>query len=161
MHGIDTSRMTPKDNIPNEGIIAKYLGEANAYLAAQPWMSRIEDTFLDREMSGKVAVFFFEIAVTKLCPDSGIWVIVGDIPPAFIDIAHCKNGAQALLSYCYNMAEWVYAVDDNKSVDKLIPVVYHGTFRPVDPAEVFASFLWDRIDMIRNSVMSEFAAEIK
>lgn len=54
--------------------------------------------------------------------DSWVWVIVGDVPPAYITCEDAKNPYEALDAYMGAMEEWVRAAQTGESVADLIPV---------------------------------------
>ena len=49
-----------------------------------------------------------------------IWVVVGDLPPAYLSVSYCRNVYQAFNGYCREMQAWVDAVNAGEPVDKLI-----------------------------------------
>lgn len=57
-----------------------------------------------------------------------IWVIVGDLPPAYITTENNANPACALDGYITEMKEWVEAVRMGKPTSERIPVNAPPTF---------------------------------
>ena len=83
-----------------------------------------------RNQSGKLwigvayilVVFLFEIVHARRESDDKVWVIVGDLPSAYIMPEDSPNPATALDSYIGAMEQWVAAAKIGGNVEELIPV---------------------------------------
>lgn len=53
--------------------------------------------------------------------DEWIWILVGDLPPAYITCEESPNPASALDAYIGAMDEWVNAAKNGISTNGLIP----------------------------------------
>ncbi len=133
--------------------------EAGEFLAAYKWCVRVKRGFYDRGFS-KVAVFYFEIEATPPA-DSTVWVIVGDLPPAYIDTQSCPNGAAALDGYVGAVREWIDAVKDGRDTSGLIPVVRRGSLKRVEPTKEMAEMLASRMDFIDREILSQWPDEVR
>ena len=95
--------------------------EARSYIQSFRWHGRIKNEYFGLGVAYIVAVFLFE-----LDPDPGvdkfIWVVVGDIPPAYLVIDNAPKPICALRGYIDLMREWVEAVKAGISVRDLLPV---------------------------------------
>lgn len=98
------------------------LREAREVIEFYNWVSSIKKEFLGIEVDGVLYAFLFEIVPARPDVDRWIWVIVGDVPPAYITCEDAKNPYEAVDAYVGAMEEWVNAAKDGKSVDKLVPV---------------------------------------
>jgi hypothetical protein len=58
-------------------------------------------------VGGIFALFFFHIRTSRSDVDPWIWVIVGDVPSAYIPFADCKTPARVFRSYIHGMTKWV------------------------------------------------------
>ena len=54
--------------------------------------------------------------------DEWLWVIVGDIPPAYLVTDVCKNPAEALDAYTEQMSNWIALAREGKTSKQVIPV---------------------------------------
>lgn len=129
---------------------------ARQFLAAHSrWFPEVGQGWLYRGFA-HLAVFLFEVK-----PDHGadpyVWVVVGDVPPAFIDIS-CRTGLEAIESYVFCMREWAEAVKEGRPVDGLIPVYYRDSTKQIPPDRQFADELNSRLGMIEHEVMPAWAA---
>lgn len=98
------------------------LNEARGFIRFYDWVSSIRAEFLGAEVDGILYAFLFEIVPAQSEVDQWIWVIVGDIPPAYITCEDAKNPYEAVDAYVGAMEEWVNAAQEGKSVANLIPV---------------------------------------
>lgn len=121
--------------------------EALDFLEKHKWCKKIKNILFDRGFGKPLGVFYVEIEPSGLEVDDTVWVIVGDLPPAYMDIESCNNGAQALDAYVYCMNEWVEHVLAGKSVDGLIPV-------NVPPKIKYAKMLKSRLDFISEKIFT-------
>jgi hypothetical protein len=96
--------------------------EARDYLKFYDWVSAIEDEYLGFAAEGIIYIFLFKIGSERPDVDPWLWVIVGDIPPAYITCEVAKVPFEALDGYLGAMQEWVEAARSGKSAAKMIPV---------------------------------------
>jgi hypothetical protein len=122
--------------------------EAKEFLCSHKWCKNIQRGFLDIGIAGIVAVFYFEIESTPDA-DKSLWVITGDLPPAYIVTDDCSNGVSALNGYVSEMREWVKAVKENRLNDlkNLIPVDVPITIN-------YAEMLESRLHFIENRILN-------
>lgn len=126
--------------------------EAELFLLGQKWCKKILNGYLDIAWEGILGVFWFEIEPTIKDVDSTTWVIVGDLPSAYI----CNdnpNGVSALDAYVHEMQSWVDAVRAGQAVDDLITV-------NVSPTIEFADMLESRLRFIQGRLLAGHASEI-
>jgi hypothetical protein len=86
--------------------------------------------------------------------DQWIWVIVGDLPPAYLTTDECPNPATALDGYIGAMLEWVDAAQKGKSVAELIPVNVPATKK-------HAKMLKTRLEFLDERILSEYQDDLK
>jgi len=96
--------------------------EARQYLEFYNWVLSIKGEYFGYGAEGIVYIFLFEISPGRPDVPQWIWVIVGDVPSAFIPGDESKTPYQALDEYIGAMEEWVEAARQGKSVAKLILV---------------------------------------
>jgi hypothetical protein len=125
--------------------IRKMHDEAVAFLEAKSWSGSIKRSYLGLAHPGIVAVFLFHIAPDQEDVDEWIWVIVGDLPPAYITCERAPNPAMALDQYMGAIEEWIAAVRDGQSVDNLIPINAPASVATADKLESRVTFLDEHI----------------
>ena len=99
-----------------------YLCEAESEINYYSWHDGIISKYFGMGIGGVFAVFLFEIQPNQKEVDNYLWVIVGDLPPAYITCEEAPNPACALDGYIGAMEEWVDAAKTERSVENLIPV---------------------------------------
>jgi hypothetical protein len=128
--------------------------KAENYLNNQKWCTSIINCWYDKGWANKVAIFLFEIIPTNEYIDKFVWIIVGDIPSAYIDIESAVNGTCALKAYTEIMEDWINAVNNNKQLENCFPI-------NVPPTKKFAKMLKIRIDLIKEEIIPYFIDELK
>ncbi len=98
------------------------LEEAINEISFYDWCLDIVESYVGIFYPGIVGVFLFKIVRVNETVDEWLWVVVGDLPPIYIDLNESPNAACALDSYIGAMEEWVEAVERGDSVSKLVPV---------------------------------------
>jgi hypothetical protein len=97
-------------------------------------------------MESYIYIFLFEITSEREDVDSWVWVIVGDIPPAYITCEDARNPYEALDAYMGAMEEWVRVAQTGESVLDLIPVNV-----PATPAN--AAMIGQRLKLIDERIL--------
>ena len=119
--------------------------EATGFLAFHDWCSAIAESFVGLLYSGIVAVFLFRIIPSRDGVDEWLWVVVGDLPPAYLTVEDCPSPAAALDGYIGAMQEWVAAALAGASVAGLIPVNALATRENGESLQARLRFLDDKI----------------
>lgn len=109
-------------NCSDRETFTKYLDEARENLLFYNWCEGILEEYLGTYFEGIIGVFLFRIKPKLVGVDDWIWVVVGDLPPAYLTCDFSPNPADALESYLGAMLEWVEAAENGKSVAKIVPV---------------------------------------
>lgn len=90
---------------------------------------------------GVIAFFLFNIVPNAPDIDEWLWVVVGDLPPAYLVTDDAKTVNNALKAYIYEMRRWTQAVSEGKSTDDLIPVNVQPTIEAAKRLEERLAFL--------------------
>lgn len=125
------------------------LEEARGYLLSFRWCKAISQEFFGLGIGGVVAVFLFEVdALPEV--DTTLWVVVGDLPSAYLVTDQADDPRDALHVYCALMEEWVRAVRARESLADVFPIEAQAT-------EQNANRLEKRIAFLRNEVIPHFS----
>ena len=123
--------------------------EATEYIESFPWCNKIIKGWLGKEWGYMFCVFYFEIdPKLNSNADKYVWAIVGDIPPAYIDIKSASNVSEAMEGYIFLMEDWIEHVRNNQPVTECYPI-------DVKPTREYAEMLYDRIQIIKEDFLSE------
>jgi hypothetical protein len=151
---IDLTTVTPADQLCGETPSATeelktMLNDARAFLQSFDWCCQIKQSFFGFGIPGVAAVFLFEIRPVKEEIDNWLWVIVGDVPSAYLVTDEARNPAQALQVYISEMRLWVTAVKEDRSTSDLIPV-------NAPPTIEYAEMLHSRLAFLETGVLPFF-----
>jgi hypothetical protein len=123
---------------------------ASAFLATLTWCRGVRERWVGIAVPGVVGVFLLCIEPSSPTVDEWLWVIVGDLPPAYLVTDDAPNPAAALDGYISEMHAWVRAVRDGAPRDDLIPVN-----APATPE--YADMLESRLRFLRAEVIPLFS----
>lgn len=146
------SQLIPIDRIQNAEV-AEYARRASDFLLSQPWCQSIASGHLAWAVAGVLGVFLFRLVPSQPDVDDQLWVIVGDIPPAYLVCDDTPTWREALENYVLEMKHWVSAVRRNESLDDVIPV-------NVPPTQEYADMLDTRLTFIRQRILAPESGEI-
>jgi hypothetical protein len=128
---------------------------SEAYLSSFDWCKRIRQTYFGKGYGGIVAVFLYLIEPTRDDVDEWLWVVVGDVPPAYLVVDECRTPSQALEGYIEEMHKWVLLAKANQSSHDVIPVNVPATAEN-------AVLLENRLKVLREVIVPAFReSEIK
>jgi hypothetical protein len=154
------SDLASADLVDSDWVI-KTADEARRFLESFSWCRCIVSGSLDRYQPGIFALFLFEIEPAAEAADSSVWIMVGDVPPAYLDTLTNANGACAVQSYMGAMRDWVDAASAGESVEDLIPVYHRNSTKPIAPTSEYANMLRGRLDFLEREVLPLYADELE
>jgi hypothetical protein len=123
--------------------------EAQSYLESFPWCVSIEEGYFGDGVPDAVAVFLFRIEPSRPEIDKWLWVILGDLPPAYLLTHISKTPSQALEGYIEEMSKWVALAKESKFSKKVIPV-------DAPPTPENAADLEERLMLLARDVVPAF-----
>ena len=148
----DRRRMIPAHRIRNPEV-RELAQEASEFLASHSWCAKIRSQHLAWAIAGVIGVFHFRIVAARPGIDEELWVIVGDLPSAYLVTAKREGWQEALRAYVREMTRWVRAVRARRSVKDLIPV-------NTPPTREYAEMLGGRLGFIRKHFLRVPAREV-
>ena len=97
--------------------------EATRFISSFSWCGSIEAAYFGAGVGKIIAIFFFLIRPHSTgSMDRALWVIVGDIPPAYLVTDFSKTPSEALRTYIHEMKRWVELAKKGRSSSDVIPV---------------------------------------
>jgi len=118
---------------------------AREFLSSFSWCRAVKRMHAGLAIGGVVGVFLCELEPNGPDVDNLLWVIVGDLPSAYLVTDDAPTSEEALQAYIELMDEWVEAVKQGKSVDDLIPVNAPATAAIATMLESRLRFLQERV----------------
>ena len=120
--------------------------EARAYMEDFEWCPSIESVHLALGVVGIVGVFLFQFDEVIEDDDDALWVVVGDLPSAYVIVEPGDDGITALERYCELMEDWAFNVLKGNSLDESFPVEAEATHE-------HAEMLRQRIVFLRTEIL--------
>ena len=93
---------------------------AKNYLRSFPWCKGIRAAYFGDGYGGVVGVFLFHIEPSRQGVDEWLWVVFGDVPPAFLVIDLSRTPSQALQCYIGEISRWVELAKQGRSSSDVI-----------------------------------------
>lgn len=132
---------------PARNSASELASRARTFLASQPWCARVQQVTPIFVITGVLGVFRCTLLPSHPSADVMVWVVVGDVPPAYIVHEPGDSWQDALTGYVTEMRRWVAEVQaGRKPGDDIIPVDVVAT-----PQN--AEFLASRLDFIQSRLL--------
>ncbi len=119
---VDTSDMTPISALGSADF--EYIDEvielstrATTYLGAMPWCEEIINGWLCEAWGHIIGVFYFHFRPSRPGIPHFVWIIVGDLPPAYLAVETGSSAVQIVEGYVCEMQEWVDRVMSERPID--------------------------------------------
>jgi hypothetical protein len=137
------------DDALDTKLLQEMAAQASNYIQSFAWCKRILKSYFGNGYGGIVAVFLFRIEPSRPEIDEWLWVVVGDIPPAYLVIEDNTMPSLALEGYIEEMSKWVNLAKRGKSSTKVIPVNVPATLEN-------AALLGVRLKMLGEKIVPAF-----
>lgn len=141
----DNTEMTPIEALAGTELV-QLAEQARQFLNGFRWCRRIVQGHLAYGVEGVIGVFLFRIEPAKAEVDETLWVIVGDLPSAYLVCDDAPGWRDALEGCVKEMRRWVEAVRSGASLDDIIPV-------NAEPTAQYADMLAGRLDFFERYVI--------
>ncbi len=123
---------------------------AQDYIGSFSWCPPISGMYLTYGVGGVVAVFQVEFARKIQGTDDKLWIVVGDLPSAYLVVEPGDDPGLALERYCELMDQWIAAVRSSSDFRDVFPVTTEPTLKN-------AESLNRRIDVLRTEIIPRIA----
>ncbi len=164
---VEFTKLTPcaefvGEDAEDDALVRELIERARSYLAGFDWCSAIVECYLgDIAVGGVVAVLLFRIVPVRERVDEWLWVVVGDLPPAYLVLGDAPNPASALDAYIGEMERWIEAVKQGEPVDGLIPVDTHDGSERLAPTAELADAIEIRLRFLDSKILADYADDLK
>jgi hypothetical protein len=126
-------------------MLSRYLDEATAFLESLSWCTEVRAAYFGVGVGGVIAVFLVEVVV-KGVELEWLWVVAGDLPPAYVAADRAPTPCAALSAYCELLERWVEAVRQGTLGAAIFPL-------PLEPTTELATELSSRLATLRRIVL--------
>jgi hypothetical protein len=124
---------------------------AQSYLRSFRWCKDIREVYFGDGYGGIVALFLFWIQPAHEGVDEWLWIVFGDLPPAYLVTDALKTPSQALEGYMEETLRWVELAKQGKTSEDVIPVNV-----PATPGN--AADLEKRLKFLKEIIVPAFRA---
>jgi hypothetical protein len=145
--------MIPASQIKNPEV-REFAAEAESFVASQRWCRRVSGVRLAWAVAGVLGVFQVDLVAAETGVDPTLWVVVGDIPPAYLVLDETPTWREALQGYVAEMSRWVHAVRNGLPLDDVIPVA-------AEPSQEHAEMLAGRLAFIETEIIEAADGEVE
>ena len=128
--------------------------EAEEFVTSQCWCRKVTGVRLAWAATGVLGVFQVDLAPAQPGVDSTLWVVVGDVPPAYLVLDESPTWREALRGYVAEMLQWVHAVKHGLPLDDVIPV-------EAEPSLEHAEMLAGRLAFIETEIIEGAGGEVE
>ena len=134
-------------------LLHKMADEALSYIRSFTWCPPIKATYLAYGIGGIIAVFLVKFDEKIQGTDDCLWVIVGDLPSAYIVVEPQDSAREALERYCQLMDDWIKQVREKGDFKDAFPI-------SVERTTVNADLLRSRVNFILDKIIPQVPIEI-
>jgi hypothetical protein len=129
-------------------LTAQY-NEAESYLNSFSWCRKINECSLYSNLGKVFCIFLFEIEnlASKEIEDGFLWVIVGDIPPMYLDTFSQKTTKKVIETYIRLAENWINGIKSGTGVNDCYPF-------SANPTLELAELLEKKIIFMKNTLLN-------
>jgi hypothetical protein len=143
------------ENAEEAPLAAALFDQGVHFLQSFDWCLGVRETYVGFALGGVVAILLLRIEPDSPEVDEWLWVVVGDLPPAYLVTDDAPTPADALEGYLEYMEEWVDAVNAGRPREGLMPVLTAGGAEPIPATAEHAEMLASRVGFLRDRVLPE------
>jgi hypothetical protein len=158
MAEIDLSKVVPVADLRGEDAddtneLLDLHRKATDYILSFKWCRNVREDYHGLGIGGVFAVCLLRIEATSAGVPEWLWVVIGDLPPAYLCTDDAPNPASALDSYIGEMQRWIRAVKNKAPLDEVIPVNAPATLE-------YAKMLESRLEFLDREVLSHHKKDL-
>jgi hypothetical protein len=164
---IDLTALTPcaefaREDAEDDTLLHEMIEAGRSYVSRFEWCREVVECYVgDIAIAGVVAVLLLKIEPAHKNVDEWLWVVIGDLPPAYLVTDAAPNPAAALEVYVGEMERWVAAVEAGEPSDDLIPVHTSSGGEALEPTPEVADDLKRRLRFLDDEVLRYHAEDLE
>ena len=121
--------------------------EAVAYLKSFRWCKEINRSHLYTNLGTVFCIFLFDLDNSASTKDNLLWVVVGDIPPMYLDTFGPRTTVEVVEDYVRLAEDWIGQVKIGESLDRCYPFKANATVQ-------MAKLLERKISFMKNTLVA-------
>ena len=135
------------DDQEDTEMLAKMSQDADNFITSHQWCPVICEKYFGFGIGGLIAAFLYHFDSQINGTDDWLWVIVGDLPSAYLVIDVATSPKEAIELYCELMEDWANNVISDNSIENCFPVA-------ANPTKENAQLLLTRTGFIRREILA-------
>jgi hypothetical protein len=151
--GIVPLKQMAGDDEEDTALLCQMAENAETFLKSFSWCFAIRESFFGAGVGKIIAVFLFRIILARPDIDEWLWVVVGDLPPAYLVTECCKTPSEAVEAYIEEMSKWVEHARRGQESAEVISVNV-----PATPE--WAENLNRRLETLRTTILPEITLRL-
>jgi hypothetical protein len=103
---IPVERMLGEDD-EDTALLLEMLADAKNYVLSFSWCRSIVNSYFAGGVGKIFAIFLFNISPARPDVDRWMWIVVGDVPSAYLPLEDCSSAAEVFETYIAGLKRWV------------------------------------------------------
>jgi hypothetical protein len=104
-HIVPAEQLTGEDE-EETALLRQMLEKAKLYALSFSWCDSIINSYFGGGVGKIIAIFLFNISTERADVDPWMWIIVGDIPSAYLPLEDCNSPMSVFDTYVDGMQRW-------------------------------------------------------
>lgn len=101
--------------------VVPLINESKIYLASQKWCGEIYEGWLFTNIGYALCIFLYRIDKLQSSEDNLVWIVVGDIPPAYLDTYNVESTKEVIENYIELVEDWIENAESGNSFEDCFP----------------------------------------
>ena len=101
--------------------VVSLIKESKEYLGRQKWCKSIQRGWLFTNIGYAVNIYLYEIENEQSPEDNFLWIMVGDLPPIYLDTYNVKSTKEVIEIYVDLANDWIQHARTGQSLDECFP----------------------------------------
>lgn len=128
---------------------------AKQFLMSHKWCTGLQDLRAECFVAPIFALFGAHVTMdSDRC--EGVWVLIGDLPPAYLDRVTSPTARDAFENYLAELEAWVEAARKGLPINDIMPVCHANSAKPIPPTSENTDLVVRRISLIRELILPNF-----
>lgn len=121
--------------------------EAVSYLESFAWCKKINNACLYLNLGEVLCIFLFDVDNTASTEDNLLWIVVGDLPPMYLDTFGPKSTLEVIEDYVRLAEDWIQQVKAGGSLSDCYPF-------NVVPSQELADLFQQKVLFMKNTLIT-------
>jgi len=110
------------DDESDTKLLREMAAEAVRYVRSFEWCLEVHEQYFGDGVGDIVALFLYRLSIRGIETPEWVWVIVGDLPSAYLEFDGFPRPRAALEGYIEGVEEWLAASPEERTSGDLIPI---------------------------------------